>query len=794
MIYPESIEEKLGFDVIRQRIVDYCVSELGKKLAAEISFETDIAIISQLLDQVNEFAQLITQGELPALGSISDIKPYLKKSIVQGNWLSASELFEILTNISSALSMADYIGRVSLDYPSLINLKPEITSLGSLDKLLLKSVDKDGIVLSSASSELKSIRQKMLAEEGALRKKVSSIFNKAKAEGHVPEGATIGVRDGRMVIPVIAASKKQIQGFVHDESATGNIVFLEPAIILDSNNKIRELQIAEAREIRKILIDLTEKVAQHQAELEYANSFLAIIDLLWAKAKLSISLGANKPQLSSKSMVLSELLHPLLILADQAKSRKVISHTINLNEKQHIMLISGPNAGGKSVTLKSVGLNQMMLQSGILPCCNPDSKFRIFKDIFIDIGDEQSIDNDLSTYSSHLKNMSVMLNNSDRNSLILIDEFGSGTDPTFGGAIAEAVLQNLITNSCYGIITTHFSNLKLYADKSSRMINAAMVFDLDRLVPLYELEVGRPGSSFSLEVASQSGLPADVIKVAQQGIGTSQIDIERLLGKLENEKRKLDEQNDELAKKDAALTSLKKEYEVLKRKLEERQKEIINSAKEEASVILSRTNKEIEKTIRHIKENKAEQKETKKIRQSLKKFAKHVTPEVSKPGKQEIITVEGDISPGNQVLIVDRGVVAEVLSVKGKKAKLLIGELQSVIALSKLKKISKRKAKQERIGKRKSDVAQNVTNKMANFSPVLDVRGTRASDLLPLLQRFLDESVMLNQSTLKIIHGRGNGVLRQLVRDELKQWPQVSNYENEHVERGGDGATVVLMK
>ncbi len=794
MIYPESIEEKLGFDVIRRRILGYCVSELGKNLATEISFETDIAIINQLLDQVNDFAQLITQGELPALGSITDIKPHLKKSIVQGNWLSGTELFEIHNNVSSALSMADYIGKVSSDYPSLTNLKPEISGLIALEKTLLKSVDKDGIVLSSASSELKSIRQKMLAEEGALRKKLNTIFNKAKADGHIPEGATIGVRDGRMVIPVIAASKKQIQGFIHDESATGNIVFLEPAIILDSNNKIRELQIAEAREIRKILIDLTEMVAQHQAVLEYANSFLAIIDLLWAKAKLSISLGANKPQLGNKRMVLSELLHPLLILADQDKSRKVISHTIFISEKQHIMLISGPNAGGKSVTLKSVGLNQMMLQSGILPCCNPDSKFRIFKDIFIDIGDEQSIDNDLSTYSSHLKNMSVMLNNSDSNSLILIDEFGSGTDPAFGGAIAEAVLQKLISNNCYGIITTHFSNLKLYADKSSRMINAAMVFDLDRLVPLYELEVGRPGSSFSLEVASQSGLPADVIKVAQQGIGTSQIDIERLLGKLENEKRKLDEQNDELAKKDAALTSLKKEYEVLKLKLEERQKEIINSAKEEASVILSRTNKEIEKTIRHIKENKAEQKETKKIRQSLQKFARDITPEVSKPGKKEIITVEGDISPGNQVLIVDKGVVAEVLSVKGKKAKLLIGELQSIIALSKLKKISKGKAKQERIGKGKTDVAQNVTNKMANFSPVLDVRGTRASDLLPLLQRFLDESVMLNQSTLKIIHGRGNGVLRQLVRDELKQWPQVSNYENEHVERGGDGATVVLLK
>ncbi|RLD24080.1 MAG: endonuclease MutS2, partial [Bacteroidetes bacterium] len=416
-------------------------------------------------------------------------------------------------------------------------------------------------------------------------------------------------------------------------------------------------------------------------------------------------------------------------------------------------------------------------------------------DIFIDIGDEQSIDNDLSTYSSHLKNMSVMLEGAGVNSLILIDEFGSGTDPTFGGAIAESVLQTLVTNKCFGIITTHFSNLKLYADKSSGMVNAAMVFDLDRLIPLYQLEVGRPGSSFSLEVASQSGLPAEIIALAQEGIGANQIDIERLLGNLENEKRKLVEQNEMLAKKDAALSSLQKEYEGLKQKLEVRQKEIINSAKEEASIILSRTNREIEKTIRHIKENKAEKKETKKIRQSLNKFAQKITPEVAKKAKMdEVVLLGGDITPGIKVLLEDSGVVAEVLSVSGKKAKVLIGELQSVVPLSKLQKISNRQAKKEKTGTGKRSVHQSVTTKMANFSPVLDIRGTRASELLPILQKFLDEAVMLNQDNIKVIHGKGNGVLRQLVREELQQWSQIKKFENEHVERGGDGATVIELK
>ena len=795
MIYPESIEEKLGFDVIRQRVLGYCVSELGKKLVSEIIFKSDIAEINTLLRQVDDFGQLITQGEIPPIGYITDIHPYLKKSVIKGNWLNGIEFYEILCNVSSALQLADYIGSIRTEYPTLLSLQPEISGLSSLEKQLLISIDKDGIVLSTASHDLKSIRQKMLSEEGALRKKVNTIFKKAKSDGYIPEGATIGLRDGRMVIPVVAASKRQIQGFVHDESAAGNIVFLEPAAILDSNNKIRELQIAEAREIRRILVELTEHVAIHQAELGLANIFLAEIDQLWAKAKLGIALGANKPQLSSKKMAIKELRHPLLILSDQDKNREVIAHNISLDKGKHIMLISGPNAGGKSVALKSVGLNQMMLQSGILPCCDPDSEFRIFEDIFIDIGDEQSIDNDLSTYSSHLKNMSVMLDKAGINSLILIDEFGSGTDPTFGGAIAESVLQRLVSNNCYGVITTHFSNLKLYADKTRGMVNAAMVFDLDKLVPLYHLEVGRPGSSFSLEVASQSGLPADVIAVAQKGIGTKQIDIERLLGNLENEKRKLVEQNNILAKKDADLSSLRKEYEILKEKLEGRQKEIINSAKEEAAIILSRTNREIEKTIRHIKENKAEKKETKKIRQTLKNFAHKVTPEEKKKIKKEEVVIEGgDIATGNQVLIIDSDVVAEVLSVSGKKAKVLIGELQSVVALSKLQKISNRQAKKEKSGKSKRSLNLSVTTKMANFSPVLDIRGTRALDLLPILQQFLDEAVMLNQSSIKVIHGKGNGVLRQLVRDELKQWPQISNYSNEHIERGGDGATVIELK
>lgn len=793
MIYPKTIEEKLGFDIIRDRLTSYCVSELGKKLVGEIGYQTDSAQIAKQLTQVYEFEQLLSEGNVPGLGAITDISGPIEKSRVEGNWLAAKDLYNVFISIASALNMAEFINRFSSDYPSLREILPELGNLKGLEKRLALSVDVEGAVLNSASGELKRIRKEIISEQGGLRKAADTIFKKAKADGFVPEGASIGVREGRMVIPVIASNKRQIQGFIHDESATGSTVFLEPAAILDSNNKIRELQISESREIHKILIELTDQVRENQTELGNANVFLGEVDLLWSKAKLAKAIDASMPEIVAGDIELIELRHPLLALSSTNQKRSVVSHDVSLSEETRILMISGPNAGGKSVALKSIGLNQMMLQSGVAPCCNPDSKFCIFDDLFIDIGDEQSIDNDLSTYSSHLKNMSVMLTKATSKSMILIDEFGSGTDPAFGGAIAEAVLQKLMNNQCFGVITTHFSNLKIFAEKSPGIINGAMVFDLDKLKPLYELEIGRPGSSFSLEVAAQSGLPENVIKDAQEGVGVNQVDIEKLLGKLENEKRKLEEQNHELSKKDKELTSLKNEYQQLKQKLEVNQKEIISRAKEEASGILAQTNKEIEKTIRHIKENKAEKKETKKIRESLTKYASRVAPPKSERKTNEKIIIEGELHQGDQA-ITETGVVVEVVEVKGKKAKILMGELSSVMPLSKLKKISKRTAKQARSSKSYSTVAKSVSNKMAEFSSSLDIRGKRAIDVLPILQQFIDSAVMLGQSNIKVIHGKGSGALRQLVREELKQWSQVESIDNEHADRGGDGVTLITLK
>lgn len=795
MNVPDHVREKLGYNIIHDRLNEFCVSELGKIRAERVQFSTDHIEIQAWLDQVAELLQIILEGNLPPLGSVNDITDILARARVAGNWITGDELHKILTNLTVTRELSAFIFSHSDQDSSLSSFRVGFDELKPLELRLSKTVDEDGHVLDGASSELKSIRRKIRVEEGVLRKKINSVYRQAKTDGFIPEGSTVSVRDGRMVIPVKAANKRQLQGFVHDESANGNIVFMEPAVVLEANNVIRELQIAEAREIHRILLEITGIIAQQLEQLTESTLYLGELDFLVARAKLARSLEATRPRIDDEQMLLKNLRHPLLLLVSREDDREVVAHSLELNREKHILLISGPNAGGKSVAMKSVGLNQLMLQSGLLPCADPDATFRVFDRIFVDIGDEQSIDNDLSTYSSHLKNMVRMIRHAGPTSLVLIDEFGSGTDPAFGGAIAEAVLARLTSLEVYGVITTHFSNLKLFADNTRGLINGAMLFDLKELRPLYELEVGRPGSSFSLEVAAKSGLPKAVINQAEAGVGANQIEIENLLTRLEDEKRRFEQQNKKLAARDEELNQLKDEYSNLKKKLENKQKEIINLARQEASLILSRTNKEIEKTIRHIKENKAEKKETKRVRESLEKFAGKIKPQETQFVEPTgVETEKGMVKVGDQALLKEKNVTVEVKEVKGKKAKVLIGELQSVVPLKSLVKISRREAKRLSSASSKASGNSAVNQLLVQYNPVLDVRGTRAIDLFGVLQKFIDESIMLGQQSVKVIHGKGNGVLRDLVRQELRQWSQVERFENEHVERGGDGATVIYFK
>ena len=793
MIYPDRIEEKLGFDLIRNKLMAYCLSDLGRKKIASISFSSNLATIEQLLNEVDEFVRLTTEEKMPETGKFEDINPLIAKSKIKGNWISSKELLLVSKNISGVILFSNYIENSTLTYRYLKNLLLPLSSLAILEKKLILSIDEDGEILNTASKNLKSIRQKINIEERALRKSVELLFKKAKLNGFVPEGSSIGIRDGRMVIPVLASSKRQIQGFIHDESASGNIVFLEPTEVLNNNNAIRELHFEEGREIRKILIDLTGLVNIQRVELNMGNDFLAKIDCIWAKTKLAKALGSVRPKLSIDELKLKELKHPLLIAQAMKNKKEVISHDIKLDDNNRMLVVSGPNAGGKSVVLKSMGLNQMMVQSGILPCCAEGSVFKIFDNLLIDIGDEQSIESDLSTYSSHLNNMGIMLKYAAKETLILIDEFGSGTDPSFGGVIAEAVLFHLNNKKCLGIITTHFSNLKIFADKTSGIINGAMVFDKSSLKPKYELEIGHPGSSFSLEMAKESGLPKQIIKMAREALGEDTVEVEDLLNKLEGENLIVQKKIKKLIEREDQLSKLTERYNKLNQEITESKRRIINEAKKTASDILAKTNKEIEKTIRHIKENKAEKKETSRIRKSLNKFSEQVTPEKENIISQQVTPIKGKIGLGDKVIIKNTDVIAVVSELKGSKAKLLIGDLQSIVPIVKLQRIANDVMRNENATKSLSNITRKVISSMAKFSPNLDVRGTRAVDLLPIIQRFLDDALVLNQTQVKIIHGKGNGVLRKIIREELKQWPQILNFADEHIDHGGSGATIVHL-
>ena len=795
MIYPETIEDKLGFSVLRVRLAELCRSDLGRHMVGKMSFNTDQLKLENWLNQVNEFKLMIDLQELPEIGDFKDLKPFLQESKAPGSFLSAESFIDIRNTLHAAYALLRFFQQNRAKTPYLFQIAKHLTADTSLTVAIDWVIGPEGEVLDRASSILKGLRSDLLKEENRLRTLVNAVFRRAQKEDWIPEGTSIGVRDGRMVIPIKASYKRHMDGFVHDESSSGQIVYLEPTEALEANNKLRELQNAEKREIVRILTDLTNKLRSNQQEVEGLLKFLSACDFIWAKAKLAITLAANLPELiNDSSFSIKKARHPQLIRAFANTERKVVAQNFNFDKDDRIILISGPNAGGKSVALKNLGINQFMLQSGLLPCADADSRFRIFDSLFIDIGDEQSIDNDLSTYSSHLHNMRVMLKRVNENALILIDEFGTGTDPQFGAAIAEAMLAEFVRKKCYGLITTHYSNLKSFAEDHEGCKNAAMRFDMVNLVPLYELDIGRPGSSFALEIAQKTGIPGDVIKAAKAHVGYDQIDTEKLLNKLERQKQVLAEKSNFIKSKEQEVKKLEAEYLQLKSNLESKKSEIIDRAKQEASLLLSKTNQEIEKTIRHIKENKAEKKETKKVRHDLTEFAKKVAVSNKEKVKSPYHLIEGKLEKGDFAIVATSGVVVEIREIKGKSAKVLMGELQSVIKLDKLNKISKKKAKEKSKIVAARSKGLDLNRAMANFSTVMDVRGKRADEVITELSAMLDQALMLNQTQLKIIHGKGSGILRKVIREQLKTYDFVESVADEHIERGGDGVTLVVLR
>lgn len=789
MIYPEDFEQKLGVDQVRQIIKTYCLSPAGALEVEGMSFSTDIHCIRTNLHQNIEFKQILEKEEEFPSRYFFDPAEWLKKIALEGNYLDERELLDLANSLDTTLACLAFLKKNKDTYPELFLLTTPVAITDNLSRLIFSKVDENAMVKDSASLTLAKLRRTLREEQNRLRKLTDQIFRKAVEEKWVPEGALPTVRDGRLVIPLMAEHKRRLRGFILDESATGHTVFLEPAEMLDANNAIRELEHAELREVINILREITAVLFENLPMIRLAFQFLAHIDFVRAKARFSLEIGADIPRLDDRpALTWYQARHPLLYLSLKKNKRQIVPLDIGLTDKDSMLLISGPNAGGKSVTLKTVGLLQYMLQCGMLIPLSEKSHAGIFNDIFLDIGDQQSIENDLSTYSSHLRNMSEFLRSASGNSLVLMDELGSGTDPNFGGAIAQAVLHGLLERRTWCVATTHYYNLKLFAGQHTGIRNAAMRFDDKNLVPMFMLDIGKPGSSFALEIARKTGFPQSTLEEAEQLVGKELAGFEDLVRDIERERKELSDRMRVVEKQEVDLKQSLLRYQSLSSELESKKKEIIDRAKGEAQQLLKETNREIEKTIRHIRENKAEKKETLKVRKGLQELSQKVKKEA---GNRKEVHPE-TLHEGDRVRLMGQDGTGEILSLKGKTATVRFGDLKSVIQTSKLEKVGG--ARKQEVTSHPRSTGINVHEKRITFNNTLDVRGKRAEEVIPMLESFLDTAILLGQAELKILHGKGEGILRKVVREQLQRYKEVASFADEHVERGGDGITVVVLK
>jgi DNA mismatch repair protein MutS2 len=790
MLIPADIEEKLGFDRLRERLVDMCDSVQGKEAARVMTFTSDVETIIRLTGETDEYLRLL-EGNEPVPGLVThDLKAALRGVRTEGNFLEPEAFWQIYISIETGKNLQKFFISRREENPFLFALVSEMADHGDIQQQIGRVVDEDQHVLSGASRALRDIRTSLDKARMKIRKDLDRIFRNAVKDGMVPEKASITVRDGRMVIPVLAEYKRRIKGFIHDESATGQTIYLEPASVLESNNEIRELEYAEKREVIRILTELTDHVRPYADSLSALSELLGVFDFIRAKSRLALSLDATRPEFKGEPIIdLHEARHPLLHLNYRESSKTVVPVSLRLDAINRIIVISGPNAGGKSVALKTAGLIQYMWQCGLLVPAGEQSVMGVFEDIFIDIGDEQSIENDLSTYSSHLTLMKQFMERAGQHSLVLIDEFGTGTDPQFGGAIAEAILGNLLEQGVRGIITTHYSNIKTFAEKHEGLMNGAMKYDVERLEPLYMLQPGIPGSSFSFEVARKIGLPDAIISYARDLVGQKQVNVDELILKLEKQEQDIRERDELLKKREAEAERLESRYRKLSEELEASKKEIISKARDEASDLLRQTNREIEKTIRHIKENKAQKEETRKMRGRLDQLKEKVKPEEAVEDRSL-----AEVEPGDMVRLMGKDVTGEVLSVRGKKVEVQVGALKTIVKRNQLEKISNREARNQQ--RSKTFVRSNVdmSQRLTGFSHTLDVRGKRVPEALSEVTRFIDDAILFSANEVRILHGKGDGILRKAIQEHLKRNTQVEEVRDEHVERGGAGISVIQLR
>ena len=841
MIYPQNFEQKIGFDQIRSLIKGKCLSPLGEERVDDMQFSSVFGEVEERLEQVAEFVRLLqTEDNFPAQ-FFFDVRPSLKRIRIEGMYLDEQELFDLRRSLETIRDIVRFLLREeeteSSPYPRLKRLAGDIDVFPDIITKINALLSPYGKMKDNASPELARIRRELNTTMGSISRTLNNILRSAQSEGVVDKDVTPAMRDGRLVIPVAPALKRKIRGIVHDESASGKTVFIEPAEVVEANNRIRELESDERREIIRILTEFSAWLRPSISAVLLSYELLAEIDFIRAKALFTEDIQALKPALENKQIIdWATAIHPLLQLSLARHGKKVVPLDIMLNEKQRILLISGPNAGGKSVCLKTVGLLQYMLQCGLLIPLHESSRAGLFESIFIDIGDEQSIEDDLSTYSSHLTNMKIMMKHCNEQSLILIDEFGGGTEPQIGGAIAEAVLKRFNQKHAFGVITTHYQNLKHFAEDNEGVVNGAMLYDRHLMQALFQLQIGNPGSSFAVEIARKIGLPEDVIADASATVGSDYINADKYLQDIVRDKRYWENKRQAIRQREKQMSEVIERYQQEAEELRKSRKEIIAQAKEEAERLMKEANARIENTIRTIKEAQAEKEKTRQARQELADFRQSIEEqeaadaceqeeritrqmeklrarqERKKSRKDKANPSQSDeqslaerrareearrlaaITPGAYVKMKGQNTVGQILEVNGKNAIVAFGNLKTTVKTDRLEP-SAPPRKEAELATRSTFISTQTQDSMhekkLHFKQDIDVRGMRGDEAIQAVTYFIDDALMVGVPRVRILHGTGTGILRTLIRQYLQTVPGVRHFADEHVQFGGAGITVV---
>ncbi|MCK5730508.1 MAG: Smr/MutS family protein [Draconibacterium sp.] len=826
-IYPDNFEVKIGFNRIREMLHNKCLSAMGNEWVDEMHFQNNFESVTEQLGEVSEFCRIIREFDNFPANHFYDLRSALHKIELEGRFLEAAELFDLKRSLESVRAIVTFFNKQEEEvFPLLKNKTTNIQVFPYIYDRIETIINKFGKIRDNASSELAQIRKNILSRQSNMSRRLHAILKQAQKDGLVEDEATVTIRDGRAVIPILSGNKRKLKGIVYDESATGKTSYVEPNEIVEMNNEIRELEYAEHREIIRILTTFSNDIKPYLEDLFYSYDFLGEIDFIRAKALMAVEFDAIKPEMANEPIIdWQKAIHPLLMQTLKKEKRKIVPLNIWLNPEKYILLISGPNAGGKSVCLKTVGLLQYMLQSGLLIPLSEASKAGIFNQLFIDIGDEQSMENDLSTYSSHLMNMKYFVKFSNEKTLILIDEFGTGTEPMLGGAIAESILDKLKQLRTFGVITTHYTNLKHFASSAEGIANAAMLYDSQNMNPLFQLEIGKPGSSFAFEIARKIGLPEEILEKATDKVGKDHIDFDRNLRQINRDKHYWETKRKKIRKVEKILDNTAEDYEAELKETQKLRKAILKKAKEEADAILKGVNKRIENTIDEIKKAQAEKEKTrqarenivelkkdvdrkitssdeqisnklKKLRQREERRNQHRPEEYKKPvqQKQEEV-VETELKKGDKVRIIGQDTIGDLIEINSKNAVIAFGQLITTTSVKKIERLSNSEAK--KIDKKRysksSLLTANFSEKRLTFKSEIDIRGQRVEEAISKIQAFIDEAIMFEVAQLRILHGKGHGILKQSIREYLRAEPMIRNYKDEHVDFGGAGITVVNL-